>query len=292
METLKISFVDFWPEIDQEDVFTPILSKHYNVVLDNNNPDVVFHSVFGGMRNISRYQKAKKILWIAENFRANQFKTDYTVSFDPPTDTNFRLPLWQAYMLKDETLYDKLVNKPKIDKVDFERFCSFTVSNSSNFSRNAIYNSLKSYKMVHSYGRFLTNSFELQHMMASNKEYWRVTKGRFFDSHTHKFSICYENSYAPYYCTEKLMDAFLAKSLPIYWGDNKAVEDFNEKAFINVNRLNRLGISPIDLVKEYDTNDKMFLDTYNQPVFTDIQAEKLKSNMEEFKEWLVNAVKR
>ena len=129
METLKIAFVDFWPEINVEDIFTPILSKYYDVVFDNKNPDVVFHSIFGRMKEIGNYPKAKKILWLAENFRPSQFKTDYSLSFDLHSETNFRLPLWQAFILLKPSLLQDLYNKPVIDEVKFERFCSFIVSN-------------------------------------------------------------------------------------------------------------------------------------------------------------------
>jgi hypothetical protein len=40
MATLKIAYVDFWPEITDEDIFIPILSEQYNVIIDNNNPTI------------------------------------------------------------------------------------------------------------------------------------------------------------------------------------------------------------------------------------------------------------
>ena len=67
METLKVAFVDFWPEIKDEDIFTPILKKHFNVIEDNINPDVIFHSIFGPVKKSLDY-KCKKILFLKKLF--------------------------------------------------------------------------------------------------------------------------------------------------------------------------------------------------------------------------------
>lgn len=47
------------------------------------------------------------------------------------------------------------------------------------------------------------------------------------------FSIAYENESAPGYQTEKIVDAFVARSIPLYWGNPHVKEVFNPKAFIN-----------------------------------------------------------
>jgi len=294
METIKIWFADFWPEIIFEDIFTPILTKHYNVVLDKINPDVVFFSIFNRMQEIGNYPKAKKILWLAENFKPTQFKSDYSISFEPASDTNFRLPLWQAYLLKQPQLKDRLYNKPNINISDcssFERFCSFTVSNSSNFVRNSTYSSINQYKRVHSYGRYMTNDFSLQNLSVPN-QYWRDIKDKFFIEHKHKFSICYENSSTPFYCTEKLMDSFLGNSLPIYWGDPRAILDFNEESFINVHKYNKLMMNTTDAVKKFDNDNSLYQSMYNQPVFTDSQIINLEENLTKFEYWLLNIIKK
>lgn len=49
----------------------------------------------------------------------------------------------------------------------------------------------------------------------------------------HLFSIAYENESAPGYQTEKIVDAFVARSIPLYWGNPHVADIFNPKAFIN-----------------------------------------------------------
>lgn len=43
----------------------------------------------------------------------------------------------------------------------------------------------------------------------------------------YRFSICIENSKAPYYFTEKIIDCFKTGTVPIYWGSDKIVDFFN-----------------------------------------------------------------
>lgn len=280
-ETIRVGYADFWPEWPEEDFITPILDKHFNVVVDQANPDVLFHSIFGGMRETPNYG-CKKVLFLGENKKPENYGSNYSVSFDPHNDTNYRLPLWQVYILNQPNILERLENRVRHDS--FERWCSFTVSNPSNFMRNSVYQQLNSYKRVHSYGRYLTNDQSLQ--QASQGRYWRDAKEEFFDRNPHKFSIAYENTPRKYYCTEKLMDAFLAGSMPIYWGDPAVAEDWNEKAFVNGTRMPNV----VEHVKQMDTNEQMFLDAYNEPVFTDEQIDKLKNNLGEFEHWLIETV--
>ena len=62
METLKIAYADFWPEWNDENFIEPILRKHYNVVIDQQNPDVLFHSIFG--KTEAPKYKCKKVLFL------------------------------------------------------------------------------------------------------------------------------------------------------------------------------------------------------------------------------------
>lgn len=289
---LKIAFIDFWPEWNDENFITPILEKNYNIIIDNKKPEIVFYSIFGN--NNAKY-KCKKILYVAENIRypynqtiRNNINTayrtaDYTISFDPETNKNYRLPLWQVFILRNPSYWNNLTNKVQHD--NFERFCSFTVSNPSNQERIYAFDKLSKYKKVHAYGKVRMNDLGLK--KASNGKYWREAKDQFFIEHPHKFSITYENTSYPYYCTEKLMDSFLAGSIPLYSGDPKVVIDWNSKAFLNIPKL---GITWLEAVKNIDTNKELFQQYYNEPVFTEDQQKNHKNNMDEFSSWLIEKI--
>jgi hypothetical protein len=283
MNKLKLWFADFWPEWKDEDFISPILKKEFELVLDKNNPDIVFHSIFGGKQEIAKY-KCKKILYLGENWRPDQFKSDYSISFDPHSNTNYRLPLWQVYILLKPELKERLYNR--LNRNEFEQFGAFAVSNPSNFVRNSAFYQLNQYKSVRSYGRYLTNDFSL--IKASNGRYWRDAKDEFFLNHPHKFMLAYENTPYRYYCTEKLMDAFLVGAIPIYYGDPKVAEDWNPKAFINAMKLPEW----LEEIKKIDKNREYFDQYYKQPIFTPEQKDKLEENLEAFEAWLINVVKK
>lgn len=283
MQQLKIWFADFWPEWNIEDFITPILKKHYDIVIDKNSPDVLFHSIFNRMSDTPNF-KCKKVLILAENWRPSQFNSNYSISFDPHSETNFRLPLWQIYLLLWPELKNRLYNRLNWREEEFQRWCAFTVSNPSNFMRNSAFQQLNNYKRVHSYGKVLMNDNSLQ--KATEGRYWRDAKKEFFLKTPHKFMITYENTPYKYYCTEKLMDAFLVGSMPIYWGDIKAGEDWNSEAFIDVTRKD------LETVKHIDSDWKLFQSIYEKPVFTEEQKKKLENNLNNFETWLINIVKK
>lgn len=285
MDKLKVWFVDFWPEWKDEDFLTPILHKHFEIVLDQNKPDVVFHSIFNGMQETQKY-KCKKILYLGENHRPSTYNSDYSISFDPHSDTNYRLPLWQVYILKKPELKDRLYNRLNYSEEQFVRFCSFTVSNPSNVMRIAAYQQLNQYKKVSSYGKVMPNDFVLQNY--SKDKYWRDAKDAFFLANPHKFMLVYENTQYPYYCTEKLMDAFLVGSMPIYCGDPKVSRNWNPDSFINVMKYTGW----MDEIKRIDKNWEYFDQHYKQPVFTPEQKQDLETNLSGFETWLNDKIKK
>lgn len=64
---------------------------------------------------------------------------------------------------------------------------------------------------------------------------YRVQDKRAFLSQ-HLFSVAYENEASCGYQTEKLADALVARSIPIYWGNKAVEEEFNPDAFIHARR--------------------------------------------------------
>lgn len=283
MQQLKVAFLDFWPEINYENIFLPILQKHFEVEITTQNPDIVIHSIFNEMQDTPKY-KCKKILFLGENYNPVLFKSDYSISFMPHSETNYRLPLWQYFLILNPDMKTCLFGN-RIQHKNFDRFCSFTVSNPYNFIRNSAYDQLSSYKKVHSYGRFKTNDLALQKL--SNGIYWRDAKYKFFNLIKHKFSLVFENNGHPWYCTEKLMDSFLAGSLPIYWGDTKVKEDWNTEAFIYISNYENW----LKKIKELDENSQLFDSYYNKPIFTEEQRKKHLKNLENFENWLIEIIK-
>jgi hypothetical protein len=235
------------------------------------------------MQETPKY-KCKKVLFLGENHRPEQFKSDYSISFDLHSNTNYRLPLWQVYILLKPELKERLYNRLNWREEQFERWCSFTVSNPNNFMRNSAYQQLNNYKHVDSYGRYLTTNGSLQE--ASKGRYWRDAKDEFFLKIPHKFMLTYENTPYRFYCTEKLMDAFLVGSMPIYMGDPRVGEDWNKEAFIDVTK------GDFDKIFRVDKDWWLFKSIYQQPIFTDEQKHSLEWNLSGFETWLLEIIKK
>jgi alpha(1,3/1,4) fucosyltransferase len=287
MDRLKICYCDVWPEWNEENFIEPILAKHFNIVIDNNKPDLLIHSTYQGMMQTPKY-KCRKLAYMGENFKPEQIGSDYSISFDPQSENNYRLPLWQTYIVLKPWLKDKLYNKVMFKENEFLRFCSFVVSNPNNFIRNSVFTSISShYRRVHSYGRYMTNNLELQQV--SKSRYWRDAKIEYFNKIPHKFNIAYENTPRNWYITEKIMDAFLCGSIPIYNGGSKVVEDFNEEAFVNANKIQ--GWDLLTKIRELDSNWEKYMEIYNKPVFTEEQKKKLDDNLDGLENWIIERVK-
>ena len=57
------------------------------------------------------------------------------------------------------------------------------------------------------------------------------------------------------YTTEKIFEPMIAQSIPIYWGNPRIGEDFNEKSFINCNKVDIL-----EYLKKIESEKSMIQD--------------------------------
>lgn len=73
-----------------------------------------------------------------------------------------------------------------------------------------------------------------------------------------KFVIAFENTVSEGYITEKLTNAFLANSVPIYYGAPDVGDYFNNKSFINCHDFNSLS-DCASFVRQVNSNDELYL---------------------------------
>ena len=113
----------------------------------------------------------------------------------------------------------------------------FICSNDVTFS-NRFFKKLCKYKKVESWGDVLNNMGKMtQPIVEINKDI--KSKGetkehvatKFLEPY--KFTIAFENSCTDGYTTEKLCEAMLANTIPIFYGNQLVGRDFNTKSFIN-----------------------------------------------------------
>jgi hypothetical protein len=271
MKTVRVFFSDFWPDLIQNDnYFFNLLSLKYNVVIDEVNPDIVFHSVY--TKNHLKYDMNKciKILYTGENRRPNFNESHYSVSFDYMDDNrNYRLPLWalifnwfdRPYNADRDHAYlhdiHSFLNKKLWSK---NKFCAFVVSNPNCSRRLDFARKVASYKMIDCPGRIFTN---VPPIMGRGDQ---VEKVEFLRDY--KFNICFENSTHQGYCTEKIIHSMFMNTLPIYWGDPLVTNDFNKDSFLNSHDFQSDG-HLLEKIIELDNNPTKYKEIMEQPWFID-----------------------
>lgn len=226
MDCLKLFFTDMWDHFDiYNNSIVEILSEKYEVMIDEDHPDILFYSVFG--ERFLDYD-CIRVFYTGESVSPDLNLCDYAIGFDYIEfgDRYTRCPyMYIGHPLK--TSVDILNNlnqmKPDTDqkqKYIFRDFCSFVYSNENAAPiRDHLFNSLCEYKKVNSGGRHLNNI-----------GYAVDDKQAFLEGH--KFTLAIENSEYEGYTTEKLIDAYRAFTVPIYWGNPKVAKDFNPASMI------------------------------------------------------------
>lgn len=83
----------------------------------------------------------------------------------------------------------------------------------------------------------------------------------------YRFTLAMENCLSTGYVTEKILNAILAGSIPIYYGDSNWVKKvFNEKAIIFVNDFDTLE-NCAEYIKKVDSSQELLEQYQNEPVF-------------------------
>jgi hypothetical protein len=255
MKKIKIGFSDFWngfnPEIDN--IFGLLLKKYFEVEYDNINPDFLFFSIHGDKH---KSHNCTKILFTPENFYShkygffnyelgkNNFKkySDYSItSFEIDDDTNFRMPCYiRRYGFDIVKEIENRQTPTKTKKI------LFLHQNCVLFRDNFV-KKLQKYIEVDCPGRCLNNkNIVVNDKIELLKDY--------------KFVLSFENSSSPFYNNDKILDGFISKSLPIYWGDPRVEDDFNPDSFLNYSKFDteeRL----IERIIYLNENEEEFLKT-------------------------------
>lgn len=283
---LKINFVDFWPNFNKTDnYFFHLLKLQYDVVIDEQDPDLLFFSVdYSKSKKRDQYtnKRCKKIFYTGENVRPNLYfpgsieyqnysvgKADYAFTFDvSPDPRNFRLPLWVLFInwfglknpsdTRDPSYLIPLQNLVTRKNFAHSKFCNFVFSNTSG-ERVSILEELQKYKNIDCAGSlrnnmnwFVPGRGDQEHKVNFLKDY--------------KFTIAAENSSTLGYTTEKMIHPLSVGSVPIYWGSDGDVKDFNPKCFVNVSDFKNLK-ELRDYIEFLDKNDKAHREILEQPIF-------------------------
>ena len=267
---LRIAYCDWWHEeycggsFDLNNNFiTDILRKYGNiselsVVNPNDNPDVLFYSIFGNQH--THFTNVRKVFFSGEPFGIKA-EADFNFTFDRNSDKNTRFPLWLGYLnnyLLEECHRRKnnVINIPKR-----ENFCSF-ISNGEvkTTHRKTFVEKLSKYKKVHCGGKFLNN---IGYTVPRGVN----CSGKIEHNNRYKFAIAFENEDYPGYVTEKICDIYKSNCIPIYWGTKEVVNDFNPSTFINARDFQNFD-ELVDYIIKVDSNDELYASYFKEPMFS------------------------
>ena len=218
---LKVAFKDFWPGFDLDKLrLYQVLDRHFPVEISD-RPDFLFFSDYS---NDHLQYDCVKIQFSGENTRPNFNIADFFIGFEYSADHRvLRYPLYVEY--RDDLFNEEFLEKPLTESEAREivqsksKFCCFVVSNGNCKFRNEFFVKLNKFRPVDSGGSHLNNlGFRVENKIEFMKDY--------------RFIIAFENTSYPGYTTEKILQPFYSRTVPIYWGSPKVDDEFNPNAFI------------------------------------------------------------
>ena len=257
--TIRVAFADQHRGFDEKkNDYLPLLEKHYDVIVTKKDPEYLIYSVFG---NDHLKYDCVRIFYTGECITPDFNECDYAAGFDHLDfgDRYLRFPyyLYHGYEKEYLSLKDRPVFTSE-ELAEKQGFCSFVVSNCfAQDKRTALLETMETYRPVASGGRYRNNI-------------GGAVKDKIAFSSKYKFAIACENASYPGYITEKIVDAFASRAIPVYYGDPLAAKDFNPKAFINCSDFASFG-DALEYVKRVDQDDDLYLRMINEPPVLDWQ---------------------
>ena len=205
--------------------------------------------------------KAKVNIWYTgENQRPPYGNWNAYLSFDSkfPSHKNFYLPLWlltssdfiipleSSYWGRKNPTLEELITPREISKRKKKFACAF-FGKTYRMRLHAI-NALKELGAVDVFGQGSR----------------RLVKNPSLIAREYKFAICFENDLYPGYVTEKPVEAYLAGTIPIYYGiDSESY--LNPKAMFNLFDY-RSEHEWISRIKEVSADHELYTEMYKEPL--------------------------
>ena len=247
------------------------LKDHFIIQFDSNRPDYLLYNVFGIRHLNPKYKNSIKIAIFTENKIPNLNEVDYAIGhyhinyldryfkYNIFFWKNIKLYLFIYFLFKIRNIKDiyisrfKALNSPKRIK-----FCAAVISNYKAYSfRIKFIKELSKYKKI---------DIGSKRKKLNNIGRKIINKREFLSSY--KFSIAMENSEGDGYISEKIVDAFLAGTIPIYYGDYMIDEYINPKTYILIKGEKDI-LKKIEYIKEIDNNDELYRNLLKEKVLLD-----------------------
>ena len=242
-----------WLELMRKD-----LKGKINLEEDEENPDYLLYATFGCEHVLNKYNNTIKIAFFTENQLPDLNYADYAVGLGHINhlDRFFTFPYF-VYELSVRNIQIKdfeIIRNETLNSKKREKFCAAVITNPVGFRLNFI-KELDKYKKIDMGGRFRNNvGGYIKDKIKFLKDY--------------KFSLAMENSEADGYTSEKIIDAFLAGTIPIYYGDYMVDDYINPKTYILIRNYKDM-VTKINYIKKIDNDDNLYRSILKEKVFID-----------------------
>jgi len=277
---LRVAFVDMWRQFNpQHNFFVETLRQLYHdvAVVTPDECDLLIYSVFGDRH--THYEDKFRLYYTGENTRPPDPKLynkiyvpDASISFDFDSvlhgnfeSTNYRLPVWYQYIdwFNVESWYgpnywlippDYIDQPNEFSAVPKTKFCAAVFAKFARYRMETAQAFQALYKPIDIYGPNAE-----QQILIPPGDYAKCSTLAHY-----KFSMCYENSSYPGYVTEKLLQAKVANTVPIYWGNKLFSVDFNPQCCLFFDGDYE---TLVDRVRRLDEDDDAYAAMLAQPLF-------------------------
>ena len=225
---LLLDFADALGRQKKNDNFLHnLLARHYEVQIVD-DPDVLIFTHYG---HRNRLYSCKKIFYTQERYLPDWNNCDAAItSAFCDHSRAYYFPFFAAHRRGEDLIRPAGFDPEKILR-DSRGFCTYLhkYEDRSVAPRTRFFHALNRRKKVDAFGRAGNNTgLEIPGVAGEGKRQV-LRRGR--------FHMAFENRLTPGWTTEKFTDAFEAHAIPIYWGDEHALQWFNPKAFINVRKF-------------------------------------------------------
>ena len=230
------------------------LEDKFIIEYDQDNPDYLIFNVFGNRHLNPKYKNAIKIGVITENRIPDLNEVDYALGH---AHINYldRYFKYSMFLLSNF----KFINEKREEALKSPirtKFCAAVISNGFwRHFRSKFINELNKYKKVDMGGRFRNNIGG------------RVkNKVKFLSSY--KFSLAMENSSGDGYVSEKIVQSFIAGTIPIYYGDYLIDEYINPKSYILIKGEKDIR-AKIEYIKSIDNDNEKYRSILREKIIID-----------------------
>jgi hypothetical protein len=259
----------------------PYIRRHFNIVYDDINPQLVIWYDKYNIHNPPRTKyKCKHLLYCAEYTTPNMGVWDYALKWDHTRDDCcLRFPTYVMWGAGEDIVKPPNYNPEEILRSK-KKFCAF-VQYSYQSYRNSFFKILNSYNHVDAPGKQCNNMPPLggntdpKDSRYNKKRAWVLDVREFFKDY--KFVIAFENGLHSGYVTEKIYNPMLCNTIPIYIGSPEIHRDFNTKSFVHVRdffRTKNVSVKGVytkqfhaaaKYIMELDSNNQLYCDILAQP---------------------------